>query len=238
MTNEAIQMTLLLIVLLGAIVLTLRAIYGLFTWKGARKKAVFQVIAVPAVGFVLLMIIAISIPETSPERAAAIAEQQAEREAREAAQAEARAAEAEARAQAEAEATAAARAERIAEIEAQREAAAAERVAQAEARAAELEACRQDLRCWGEKHSIAAGVRCRRPVERLAQYDMRWTDGWTEAKFPRMRWANQNEGLIAYIGDKAQFQNGFGAWQNVIYACTYDPSTDSAINVEVTPGRL
>lgn len=156
-----------------------------------------------------MMIVAVAFPETSPERAAAIAEREAAREAeRVAAEAE-QAAEAEARAQEE-----------------------------AEAEAAELEACRQDLRCWGEKYSIDAAVRCRRPVERLAQYDMRWTDGWTETKFPRLRWENQDEGIITYIGDKAQFQNGFGAWQNVIYFCTYDPTTDSALSVEIEAGRL
>lgn len=220
-------MALAVIIFLSAIGLTVRAIYGLFAWKGARKKAIIQALGFPIGGFVLLGIVLTAFPELTPEasseRAAAAAERQAEREAERAA----REAEREARAQAEAEATAAAEAERLAEAE-----------AQAEAEAAELEACRQDLQCWGQKYSIDAAVRCRGPIERLAQFDMRWTDGWTDTKFPRIRWENQDEGLIIYIGDKAQFQNGFGAWQNVIYTCTYDPATDSAIDVTVTPGRL
>jgi len=116
----------------------------------------------------------------------------------------------------------------------------AEQAAQAQAQAvvAELEECRQDLQCWGERYLIDAGVRCQRAVERSAQYDMRWTDGWTEPKFSRSRWENQDEGLITYIGDKAQFQNAFGAWQNVIYFCTYDPAADRVVNVEVEAGRL
>ena len=205
MTNEDMQTAILVVLGIGIVIMTLRALYGLLAWKGRRKTALLQAVLYPTGGSILMMVVAVAFPETSPERIAAI--------------------EAERAAQAEAEAAAEVKAE-------------AERAAQAEAEAAELEACRQDLQCWGQKYSIDAAVRCRGPIERLAQFDMRWTDGWTDTKFPRIRWENQDEGLIIYIGDKAQFQNGFGAWQNVIYTCTYDPATDSAIDVTVTPGRL
>ena len=133
--------------------------------------------------------------------------------------------------------------ERMAELKAQRatEAEAQAQVraqAEAEAKAAEIEACRQDLQCWANKYSESASVQCQRQLERLSKYDFRWTNRWTETRFSRISWENQNQGIITYIGDKAQFQNVFGAWQNVIYSCTYDPVKDSAIDATVTPGRL
>lgn len=133
--------------------------------------------------------------------------------------------------------------ERMAELKLQRAAEAEAQAqvraqAEAEATAAELEACRQELQCWAEKYSKPASVQCQRQIERLSKYDIRWTNRWTETKFSRISWDNQNQGIIKYIGDKAQFQNVFGAWQNVIYSCTYDPVKDSAIDATVTPGRL
>ena len=38
--------------------------------------------------------------------------------------------------------------------------------------------CRQDLECWGEKHSLTATVACQTLVESMAKYDYEWTDGW------------------------------------------------------------
>ena len=52
------------------------------------------------------------------------------------------------------------------------------------------------------------------------------------------RWKNEDRGILTYIGDKIRFQNGFGAWQDMIYECDYDPSTKSAMDVRVRPGRL
>jgi len=99
-------------------------------------------------------------------------------------------------------------------------------------------ACRKDLQCLGDKHASAAGIKCDDQVERLAKYDVKWTDGWTEPKFSHFRWKDKEKGIITYIGDKAQFQNGFGAWQNVIYECDLDTRTNSPLEVRAQPGRL
>lgn len=216
MTNEDLKTAALVIIIIAIIIMTLRAIYGIVVWKGNRKNALLQAVVYPTGGFILMMIIAVAVPGTSSERMAIIEAEKADAEKAAAVEA-------------------AADKSRKAEVE---KAERAEKAKKAEAERAELEVCRQDLRCWGERYSIDAAVRCRRPVERLAKYDMRWSDGWTETKFPRMRWENQDKGLITYIGDKAQFQNGFGAWQNVIYFCTYDPATDSAVSAEMEEGRL
>lgn len=95
--------------------------------------------------------------------------------------------------------------------------------------------CRKDLKCWGDKHNAMATVRCTAAVEREAKHQAEWTDDWTEVKFPRFGWADQDKGTLNYLGDKVKFQNGFGAWTNMIYSCTYDPSTEKALLVLVAP---
>ena len=98
--------------------------------------------------------------------------------------------------------------------------------------------CRQSLQCWGDRHAIAASVRCDDQIERLAQYSAEWTDGILEPKFSHFRWSPLGTGIVVYIGDKVRFQNGFGAWQNMIYECTYNPETEQALAASAQPGRL
>lgn len=107
----------------------------------------------------------------------------------------------------------------------------------AEQRAAD-EVCRQSLQCWGDRHSVAASVRCPREIERLSRFSMEWTDGWLEPKFSHLRWRDQATGVVTFIGDRARFQNGFGAWQNVIYECDFDTQNDTVLNVRASAGRL
>lgn len=86
--------------------------------------------------------------------------------------------------------------------------------------------------------NIAAAVRCKDPVERLAKYTARWTDRTFEPKFSHFRWFKESEGIIIYIGDKIEFQNGFGAWQAHVYECDYDPKSEQVLDVRARPGRL
>lgn len=108
----------------------------------------------------------------------------------------------------------------------------------AEQAAANEAACKADLQCWGDKHAIAASVACAREIEKLAKYSHKWTDGMMETKFPRFRWANKDHSAVTYIGDKIQFQNGFGAMQNHLYQCDYDPVAKLVLDVRASPGRL
>jgi hypothetical protein len=41
-------------------------------------------------------------------------------------------------------------------------------------------------------------------------------------KFSHFRWKDEARGVMAYIGDKIRFQNGFGAWQPHVYECDLD----------------
>lgn len=107
-----------------------------------------------------------------------------------------------------------------------------------EKKAAEAAACKQDLQCLGDKGLISATVRCPREVERLAKNSMKWTDKTFDVKFSHFRWKNQKEGEVTFIGDKAQFQNGFGAYVNVVYECDLNAAQDKVLDVRVREGRL
>jgi hypothetical protein len=98
--------------------------------------------------------------------------------------------------------------------------------------------CQKDIQCWMERKLPEASYPCQKAVEKLAKYSAKWTDSTFEFKFDHMRWADQSRGVITYIGDKIQFQNGFGAYQNSIYECTYDPGSKTVINAEARPGKL
>ncbi len=88
-----------------------------------------------------------------------------------------------------------------------------------------------------ERGEVAALVRCPEHVERLAQFTSRWTDGMLEPKFSRSRNTTDPD-VVTYLGDKIEFQTGFGAWQPHVYECDLNVETESVIDVRATPGRL
>jgi hypothetical protein len=104
--------------------------------------------------------------------------------------------------------------------------------------AAEEAKCRQDLQCWGSKHSISAAVYCDDQIEKLAKYSHEWTDGMLEPKISHFRWLDKEAGRVTFIGDKIKFQNGFGAWTNMVYECDFDPKTNTVFEVRAEAGRL
>lgn len=125
-----------------------------------------------------------------------------------------------------------------AKIEAEKIAAAAEeQKRQEEARVAEAR-CKSDLSCWAEKHFIRASTSCYRMVEKMAKWDVEWTDGLLDPKFSHYRWLDIGNGVVTYIGDKAKFQNGFGAWQRVVYECDYNPASEQILDVRIRAGHL
>lgn len=98
--------------------------------------------------------------------------------------------------------------------------------------------CREDLQCWAAEHEVESGMRCRDAVEALARFDFEWTDGFLEAKFPLIRWADKAAGDIVFMGDLIRFQNGFGAMERHKYWCTYSPATGTVIRAEAAPGHF
>ena len=98
--------------------------------------------------------------------------------------------------------------------------------------------CQADLQCMSDKFNAYATVYCKAPIESKAAHDVKWSDGFMTPMFERIAWANESHTQIRYIGDKAEFQNGFGAYTPVSYTCTYDTKNKQVIDVSVLEGRL
>lgn len=99
-------------------------------------------------------------------------------------------------------------------------------------------ACRKDISCIGDRKSYSAGSLCKHHIQSLARYDFEWTDGFFDMKFERFRWKNNSKKTITFIGDKVKFQNGFGAWSNMVYFCDIDIETNTVTGVSAQEGRL
>lgn len=103
-------------------------------------------------------------------------------------------------------------------------------------------ACRNDASCTGEKYRQAVTTACPEIIERQARFDIRWTNHLLESRFlPIVRWHGidgRKKGLVDFEGDKVQFQNGFGAWQNYYYVCTYDIGKNQIVDLKLRPGHL
>jgi len=96
-----------------------------------------------------------------------------------------------------------------------------------------------DLQCLGNAGIGGADVYCRSPIEKLAIHDVKWTDGTLENKFSRFSWATEGNRAIAYFGDKAEFQNGFGGYTPVVYECDLAPDNETVLGARIVRnGRL
>lgn len=96
-----------------------------------------------------------------------------------------------------------------------------------------------DLQCAGDRAISAAGVYCKDPIEKLAKFSVRWKDpGMFETKFSRFKWQDKEAGTLTMVGDKAEFQNGFGAYSPVIYECDLAADGKTVLGARASEGRL
>lgn len=110
---------------------------------------------------------------------------------------------------------------------------------QAVARATAEEAkCRKDANCMASRVLGQASGPCSHEIERYSKYSFRWKDGLGEPRFVKAAWEDEAAGQLAFIGDRIQFQNGFGAHQDMKYICTYDTKANRVISARVYEGRL
>ncbi|MFI3036984.1 hypothetical protein ACH54D_08995 [Atlantibacter hermannii] len=107
--------------------------------------------------------------------------------------------------------------------------------AQKEQRAKEEEAeCLRldNPECYISKHE-RGDYMCAKAVEDSAKYEFKWTDGITEPKFSSLSWYDKNRRLVTLYGHRAQAQNGFGAFKNIHYSCTYNADTGEVLSVDM-----
>lgn len=95
-----------------------------------------------------------------------------------------------------------------------------------------------DLVCFGEAHLAGATAYCPAHIERLAAHSVRWVDKTFELKFSHYRWLDKDAGTITYIGDRVEFQNGFGAYTPMTYECDLAADGKTVLEVRANEGRL
>ncbi|MCW2478133.1 hypothetical protein J5224_03270 [Candidatus Symbiopectobacterium sp. NZEC135] len=100
-----------------------------------------------------------------------------------------------------------------------------------QARAEEAK-CMDDALCYASKHESGNYV-CQVAVEKSAKYQFKWTDGVLEPKFSSYNWYNKDKKLVTLYGNRAQAQNGFGAFKNIQYSCTFNANTGEVLNVSM-----
>ncbi|HBS1994880.1 TPA: hypothetical protein MAD10_001217 [Klebsiella quasipneumoniae subsp. quasipneumoniae] len=97
----------------------------------------------------------------------------------------------------------------------------------------EIECMRSDNpECYISKHERGDYV-CEKAVEDSAKYEFKWTDGITEPKFSSLSWYDKNRRLVTLYGHRAQAQNGFGAFKNIQYSCTYNADTGEVLSTDL-----
>lgn len=102
-----------------------------------------------------------------------------------------------------------------------------------ERKAKEEEAkCLDDAECYSSKHHRGDYI-CKVAVERSAQYQFKWTDGVIEPKFSSYSWYDKDKKLVTLYGHRAQAQNGFGAFKNIQYSCTFNADTGEVLSVNL-----
>ena len=54
----------------------------------------------------------------------------------------------------------------------------------------------------------------------------------------RYEWANKEKTEVTFIGDKVEFQNGFGAYTPMTYFCTFSLATKQITSLDMGEGRI
>lgn len=92
--------------------------------------------------------------------------------------------------------------------------------------------CNNDALCYASKHKNSE-YECEQSVEKSAQYDFKWTDTIRAQRFGYYRWYDKDKKYVLLAGDKAQAQNGFGAYKNITYQCVFNANTGEVISVSL-----
>ena len=86
---------------------------------------------------------------------------------------------------------------------------------------------------------VRADIYCKSPIEKLAMHDVKWTIGSAESRFSRYRHTPGQPGALTFVGDKAEFQNGYGAYTPVVYECDLAANDKTVLAVRIVrEGRL
>ena len=102
----------------------------------------------------------------------------------------------------------------------------------------ELEQYKHDPVWLITNYGSMARNQCSTAVENSAKNDFKWMSSDPIERFPK--YYESNQGIpyeVVVLGDKVQYQNGFGAFIRMSYECMYNYKTDKAFAV-ATQGKM
>jgi hypothetical protein len=100
-------------------------------------------------------------------------------------------------------------------------------------------ACSTDVDCVAQNNIIVDTAICKDAIQGKARWDYEWTGSaliFSSWHFNPHR--HTKDGIVDYYGDSLRFQNGFGAWMNMVYRCTVDTKNNTVVKVSAAPGHL
>jgi hypothetical protein len=112
--------------------------------------------------------------------------------------------------------------------------------AQKASKAVQKATCGGDIDCAAKRARSRAEPRCARLIEDSARYRYEWTDG-LGSKFFRAEWSHYDaytneygpKRIIEFRGNALRLENGFGAFQKVVYECDFDPVEGEVLAVRI-----
>jgi len=68
----------------------------------------------------------------------------------------------------------------------------------------------------------------------VAKYEFKWEDtGWLDTKFDKYLKQVEAPGVLVLVSDKAELQNGFGAYQRIELWCSYDTQAKKVLSYAI-----
>jgi len=101
---------------------------------------------------------------------------------------------------------------------------------------ADVAACLESIDCVIDRAHVEAEAVCPRMIEAAVLNGVRWNDGFLGFKFPYNPSRVGDSTVVRFRGDKAEYQNRFGAWFGLSYNCDIDMMNIKVVDVQVVEG--
>lgn len=98
-------------------------------------------------------------------------------------------------------------------------------------------ACNKSLACMADKHLGWAETSCKQAAESQSRYQVKWTDDMFHPLFgePVAHWQSPTDHEVAYVGNRMEMQNQFGAFERMNYRCVWDARAEKVVSIELQP---
>lgn len=97
--------------------------------------------------------------------------------------------------------------------------------------------CRLDTECFATRNYMRAEALCARQIESQELHAVRWLDSMAGRKFERHSRLLEGSGVVTYLGERLQVEDGSGKYRYHTYDCTYDVDQQLVVSTNIQLGR-